>query len=37
MPEYYVMKWEGSGGKAPRVFKLDTRWKWMANFTLWPL
>jgi len=27
----------GSGGIAPRIFHLDTRWRWVVSFTLRPL
>jgi hypothetical protein len=27
----------GSGGIAPRILDLGTRWRWVASFTPWPL
>jgi len=27
----------GSGIVAQRIFDFDTRWRWMASFTPWPL
>jgi hypothetical protein len=27
----------GSGGIAPRIFDLGTRWRWVVSFTPWPL
>jgi len=31
--EHHPMKAWGSGGTAPRIFNLLTRWRWVVSFT----
>jgi hypothetical protein len=37
LTERHAMKaYCGSGGIAPRILDLDTRWRWVVSFTPWP-
>jgi hypothetical protein len=33
LTKHHAMKTWGSGGKAPHILDLDTRWRWVVSFT----
>jgi hypothetical protein len=37
VPVRAVKAYKGSGGKAPLIFMLGTKWRWVFSFMSWPL